>query len=148
MLYKKYFSYLDEFISCKDFYGFDFSFSFFVRELLRELSCDSSTLIQDETDRILVGAGFIWGVEAAFQFPDIVTESVRKSVDDVNAIREKDFIFRKDFRKYCVFTIDPSTARDLDDALHIRQLEPSEIEKLECSGYRNAFYEVNKSPVL
>ncbi|CAH8463656.1 unnamed protein product [Schistosoma intercalatum] len=111
-------------------------------ELLRELSCDSSTLIQDETDRILVGAGFIWGVEAAFQFPDIVTESVRKSVDDVNAIREKDFIFRKDFRKYCVFTIDPSTARDLDDALHIRQLEPSEIEKLECSGYRNAFYEV------
>ncbi|XP_018644919.1 unnamed protein product [Schistosoma mansoni] len=107
-----------------------------------ELSCDSSTLIQDETDRILVGAGFIWGVDAAFQFPDIVIESVRKSVDEVNAIREKDFIFRKDFRKYCVFTIDPSTARDLDDALHIRQLEPSEIEKLESSGYRNAFYEV------
>ncbi|KAH8851855.1 DIS3-like exonuclease 2 [Schistosoma japonicum] len=111
-------------------------------ELLRELSCDSSNLIQDETDRILVGAGFIWGVDAAFQFPDDVTESVRQSVDYVNAIYEKDSAFRKDFRKYCVFTIDPSNARDLDDALHIRNLEPDEIEKLESSGYRNAFYEV------
>ncbi|CAH8446570.1 unnamed protein product [Schistosoma turkestanicum] len=111
-------------------------------ELLRELSCDSSNLIQDETDRILVGAGFVWGVDAALQFPDIVTESVRKSIDDVNAIREKDSMFRRDFRKYCVFTIDPSTARDLDDALHIRQLEPNEIKKLESDGYQDAFYEV------
>ena len=30
---------------------------------------------------------------------------------------------RKDFRKDCVFTIDPLTARDLDDALSIEKLE-------------------------
>ncbi len=29
---------------------------------------------------------------------------------------------RKDYRKDCVFTIDPPTARDLDDALSVTQL--------------------------
>ncbi|CAH8832703.1 unnamed protein product [Trichobilharzia szidati] len=111
-------------------------------ELLRKLSCDSSNLIQDETDRILVGAGFMWGVDAAFQFPDEVNESVRQSIDNVHADHEKDSAYRKDFRGNCVFTIDPSTARDLDDALHIRNLEPSEIESLASMGYPNAFYEV------
>ncbi|CAH8457224.1 unnamed protein product [Heterobilharzia americana] len=111
-------------------------------ELLRKLSCDSSNLIQDETDKILVGAGFIWGVDAAFQFPDEVNESVRKSMDDVYANFRQDLKYRKDFRKNCIFTIDPSTARDLDDALHIRQLEPNEIESLASSGYSNAVYEV------
>lgn len=29
---------------------------------------------------------------------------------------------RRDFRNECVFSIDPATARDLDDALHIKKL--------------------------
>ncbi len=30
---------------------------------------------------------------------------------------------RKDLRKECIFTIDPATARDLDDALHCTKLD-------------------------
>ena len=30
---------------------------------------------------------------------------------------------RRDYRKNCVFTIDPLTARDLDDALSIEKLD-------------------------
>lgn len=37
-------------------------------------------------------------------------------------IDAKEFAYRRDFRKEIVFTIDPKTARDLDDALHIREL--------------------------
>jgi DIS3-like exonuclease 2 len=33
-----------------------------------------------------------------------------------------EYSYRRDLRDYCVFTIDPSTARDLDDALHVVQL--------------------------
>lgn len=29
---------------------------------------------------------------------------------------------RRDFRSECIFSIDPATARDLDDALHIKKL--------------------------
>lgn len=38
-------------------------------------------------------------------------------------IPEKDLLERKDFRKECVFTIDPSTARDLDDAVSCKLLQ-------------------------
>jgi len=35
---------------------------------------------------------------------------------------------RRDYRKRRIFTIDPTTAKDLDDALHIEELENGEIE--------------------
>ena len=35
---------------------------------------------------------------------------------------------RRDFRAECVFSIDPATARDLDDALHIKQLRNGNVE--------------------
>nr|CAB3238077.1 DIS3-like exonuclease 2 [Phallusia mammillata] len=35
---------------------------------------------------------------------------------------------RRDFTKECIFSIDPSTARDLDDALHCRKLESGHFE--------------------
>lgn len=35
---------------------------------------------------------------------------------------------RKDFRQCRVFTIDPDTARDLDDALHINKLDDGTFE--------------------
>ncbi|XP_034482903.1 DIS3-like exonuclease 2 [Drosophila innubila] len=44
------------------------------------------------------------------------------------AIVSEDLIHRRDMRKSCVFTIDPLTARDLDDALSIEQLGDNEYE--------------------
>ncbi|CAI4221259.1 unnamed protein product [Auanema sp. JU1783] len=38
-------------------------------------------------------------------------------------IPEKEFTYRKDLREEIIFTIDPLTARDLDDALHIKPKE-------------------------
>ena len=38
-------------------------------------------------------------------------------------IRPEEIAKRRDFRNQCVFTIDPLTARDLDDALSIESLE-------------------------
>ncbi len=35
---------------------------------------------------------------------------------------------RRDFRNECVFTIDPATARDLDDALHVKRLDHNVYE--------------------
>ena len=37
-------------------------------------------------------------------------------------IPPQEFEYRRDFRKECVFTIDPATARDLDDALSVKPL--------------------------
>jgi len=38
------------------------------------------------------------------------------------AIPEEEIAIRRDFRRTCVFTIDPATARDLDDALSVEDL--------------------------
>jgi len=38
------------------------------------------------------------------------------------------YIGRKDYRKERIFTIDPTTAKDLDDALHIKQLPDGRVE--------------------
>lgn len=38
-------------------------------------------------------------------------------------IPEEEIAKRRDFRKDCIFTIDPATARDLDDALSCEKLE-------------------------
>lgn len=43
-------------------------------------------------------------------------------------IPAKEFKYRRDLRKECIFTIDPATARDLDDALSCRPLEPGFYE--------------------
>ncbi|VDK85103.1 unnamed protein product [Onchocerca ochengi] len=58
-----------------------------------------------------------------------ITEAVEWKID------EKEFKYRKDFRDETVFTIDPSTARDLDDALHIKPI-------LDCDGAGNPGWEV------
>ncbi|KAH8302496.1 hypothetical protein KR044_007500, partial [Drosophila immigrans] len=44
------------------------------------------------------------------------------------ALVAEDLVNRVDMRKRCVFTIDPLTARDLDDALSIEQLAEHEFE--------------------
>lgn len=38
-------------------------------------------------------------------------------------VSQKEFSYRKDLRDEIIFTIDPKTARDLDDALHIKRAE-------------------------
>jgi ribonuclease R len=40
----------------------------------------------------------------------------------LNGIKESDYIGRKDFRKILTFTIDPSDAKDFDDAISFREL--------------------------
>lgn len=50
-------------------------------------------------------------------------------------IDEKEFKYRRDFRDECLFTIDPATARDLDDALHIKPID-------DCDGEGNKGWEV------
>lgn len=37
-------------------------------------------------------------------------------------IPEEEFKKRRDLRKHRIFTIDPSTAKDLDDALHVTDI--------------------------
>lgn len=43
-------------------------------------------------------------------------------------IPEEELEYRRDFRADCVFTIDPLTARDLDDAVHCKKLEDGLFE--------------------
>ncbi|KAI6209481.1 DIS3-like exonuclease 2 [Aphelenchoides besseyi] len=50
-------------------------------------------------------------------------------------IDEKEFKYRRDYREETIFTIDPLTARDLDDALHIKRID-------DCDGKGNAGWEV------
>ena len=38
------------------------------------------------------------------------------------SIPESEYEYRRDFRQDCIFTIDPATARDLDDALSCEEL--------------------------
>ena len=37
-------------------------------------------------------------------------------------IPAKEYEYRRDLRDECIFSIDPPTARDLDDALHCKQI--------------------------
>ncbi|KAI1731546.1 RNB domain-containing protein [Ditylenchus destructor] len=52
-------------------------------------------------------------------------------------IDQKEFKYRKDFRNYTVFTIDPKTARDLDDALHVERISDCDGKGTpgDCSTY-------------
>ncbi|KAG9046712.1 hypothetical protein FS837_003821 [Tulasnella sp. UAMH 9824] len=57
------------------------------------------------------------------------TENVIKCVPPVPwAIPEREFETRRDLRDECIFTIDPSSAKDLDDALSIKRKEDGNFE--------------------
>lgn len=58
-------------------------------------------------------------------FPDALVEKVPQ---DPYIIPEKEFAYREDLRKMCIFTIDPATARDLDDALSVKLLDNGNYE--------------------
>ncbi|VDK53630.1 unnamed protein product [Anisakis simplex] len=58
-----------------------------------------------------------------------ISDGVQWSID------EKEFKYRRDFRNETVFTIDPLSARDLDDALHLKPID-------DCDGAGNPGWEV------
>ena len=74
--------------------------------------------IEPETEGILMEHG----VDSS-DFPQPAIDCLPQVSDDNPwQIPEHEFTYRRDFRKECVFTIDPATARDLDDALHCNHL--------------------------
>nr|VZH98854.1 unnamed protein product [Spirometra erinaceieuropaei] len=111
-------------------------------ELLRSFADSTMGCIEAETDRILVSTGFPYGLKSVNTFSESVESYVKQCLKELEKHQEEELLRRRDFRDQCVFTIDPRTARDLDDALHIRILEPDEIEALEAKGVRGAMYEV------
>ena len=62
-------------------------------------------------------------------------------------IPEDEIARRRDLREYRIFTIDPPTAKDLDDALHITDLGDgiySIGSVLFCVLFVTAYYTINK----
>ena len=57
-------------------------------------------------------------------FDSNLNEKTIKEAEKIklNGIKEKDYYERRDFRKTLTFTIDPSDAKDFDDAISFRQL--------------------------
>ncbi|KAF9138554.1 hypothetical protein BGX30_009036 [Mortierella sp. GBA39] len=56
-------------------------------------------------------------------------EKVEKCLPELPwSIPEKELTRRRDLRKDCIFTIDPATAKDLDDAVSVSRLEDGTLE--------------------
>ncbi|XP_043347733.1 DIS3-like exonuclease 2 isoform X5 [Dermochelys coriacea] len=77
--------------------------------------------IEPETEGILTE----YGVDFS-DFSQDVLECLPQSLPW--AIPPSELANRRDLRKECIFTIDPSTARDLDDALSCKQLPDGNVE--------------------
>ena len=66
---------------------------------------------------------------AEFGLPYRFTKEVENAADQIpDAITDKDRAHRRDFRKVLTFTIDPTDAKDYDDALSFRKLENGNYE--------------------
>ncbi|XP_031757684.1 DIS3-like exonuclease 2 isoform X2 [Xenopus tropicalis] len=77
--------------------------------------------IEPETEGILVE----YGVDFS-DFPDKVLQCLPQDLPWT--IPQEEFQKRKDLRNECIFTIDPATARDLDDALSCKPLPDGNFE--------------------
>ncbi|XP_005997423.1 DIS3-like exonuclease 2 [Latimeria chalumnae] len=77
--------------------------------------------IEPETEGILME----YDVDFS-EFSDQVLDCLPKSCPW--AIPAEEYRKRRDLRKECIFTIDPTTARDLDDALSCKQLRDGNFE--------------------
>jgi len=60
------------------------------------------------------------------ELPNKVEEEARKIKQA--GIKESDYVGRRDFRKTLTFTIDPSDAKDFDDAISFKQVSPTTYE--------------------
>ncbi len=66
---------------------------------------------------------------AEFGLPYRFEKAVENAADQIpDVITDKDRAHRKDFRKVLTFTIDPTDAKDYDDALSFRKLENGNFE--------------------
>lgn len=66
---------------------------------------------------------------AEYSLPYKFEEDVLKAAEKISArIDEKDIAARRDFRDVTTFTIDPSDAKDFDDALSLKKLESGNWE--------------------
>ena len=66
---------------------------------------------------------------AEYQLPYRFEAEVEKAADKISdAIMSKDLAGRRDFRGVTTFTIDPTDAKDFDDALSYRRLENGNVE--------------------
>ena len=66
---------------------------------------------------------------AEYQLPYRFEPEVEKAADKIpDAITQKDLAGRRDFRGVTTFTIDPTDAKDFDDALSYRRLESGHVE--------------------
>jgi len=93
-----------------------------------------SANVEDETQALLLEFGVGHG-----DFSPEVLKEVESSVES-GRFREEGssdlgwkptpdmYRGRKDYRKERIFTIDPTTAKDLDDALHVKQLPDGRVE--------------------
>lgn len=77
--------------------------------------------IEPETDGILMVNGIDWSPFSPEVLACLPKESPWK-------IPQYEIDTRRDFRETCVFTIDPATARDLDDALHCNPRDDGTFE--------------------
>ena len=104
---------------------------------VRVTSLCGSCNVEDETQALLVEHG----VDHGEFLPDVlrdVEESVKSgrffeqtgTADDDMGWKPTEEMLRgrRDYRSHRVFTIDPTTARDLDDALHITPLPDGRVE--------------------
>lgn len=116
----------------------------FFSQLIRKFGDESNSFITSETERILVNAGFAYGLEQCMRFPESVESYVTNKLLPrmTPKVLAEEISHRRDFRSECVFTIDPRTARDLDDALHIKRLSREEIKRETDRGFTNVAYEV------
>ncbi len=76
--------------------------------------------IDVETEAILVDNGI--------DYSDFKEEVLLSLPSTPWKIPDSEFGYRRDLRNVCVFTIDPASARDLDDALHIIKLNDETYE--------------------
>ncbi|OGI93858.1 ribonuclease R [Candidatus Nomurabacteria bacterium RIFCSPLOWO2_01_FULL_40_18] len=60
------------------------------------------------------------------ELPEKVYEEAEKIKRE--GIKKSDYIGRRDFRKTLTFTIDPSDAKDFDDAISFKEMSPTEYE--------------------
>lgn len=56
------------------------------------------------------------------------TDNIKRFLPKSSKIPDEEFKYREDFRNVCVFTIDPLTARDLDDAVSCKKLPTGNFE--------------------
>jgi len=89
--------------------------------------------IADETEALLVEYGCNHGLFTEEQLAPLRALLRDDAIDSLSSsahwrIPDEELARRRDLRSYRIFTIDPSNAKDLDDALHITPMEDGSFE--------------------